>query len=376
MRLVSVEINGFRSVKRPLTLHIDSAITILIGANDHGKTGLLEALRSLNDDRGIGPADENWDLLGKDSTRIAHEFLLEDDEIAATDALIKADHKTEGDTDAAVAIDPLIAPVKVTYVHNMANRVLQVLLDGSEVSESTLREYLLGCRPRVELFTSSDQIMDVVSIDVLDRPEQEFMQGIFRYAGIWDDRRELFSQTPATGRRLERASEEFTAHIREEWRQGEDLTFKFQHAGTNGNQIELLIRDPAVSERFVRPSERSEGFSAFFKLNMRLLARTQINRAHHYLFLFDEPGTALHPAGQVNLQRVFERLATENQIVYATHSLFMINHNRPERAASSARLSRAPLSTKNRIYRIGALSRMRLALFLRAISSSHKPPFF
>jgi len=45
-----------------------------------------------------------------------------------------------------------------------------------------------------------------------------------------------------------------------------------------------------------------------------------------------DPGTALHPAGQVNLQRVFERLAIKNQIVYSTHSLFMINHNRPERS--------------------------------------------
>jgi hypothetical protein len=332
MRLVSVEINGFRSVKRPLTLRIDSAITILIGANDHGKTGLLEALRSLNDDRGIAPADENWDLLGKDSTRIAHEFLLEDEEISTLDVLMELFRKTEGNTDAANVKDPVIAPVRVTYVRTMSNSVMQVLLDGREITESIIRDKLLRLRPRVELFTSSDQVMDMVSIDVLDRPEQEFMQGIFRYAGIWDGRRELFSQTPATARRLERASEEFTARIREEWRQGEDLTFKFQHAGTNGNQIELLIRDPAVSERFVRPSERSEGFSAFFKLNMRLLARTQTNPAHHYLFLFDEPGTALHPAGQVNLQRVFERLATENQIVYATHSLFMINHNRPERS--------------------------------------------
>jgi len=165
----------------------------------------------------------------------------------------------------------------------------------------------------------------------LDDPRQEFMQGIFRYAGIWTSRKGLFKQDPATAKRLEKASEEFTRRIRDEWKQGEDLTFRFQHAGQNGNQIELLIRDPAVSDRFVRPSERSEGFSAFFKLNMRLLARTESNPANKCVFLFDEPGTALHPSGQVNLQRVFERLSKDNQIIYATHSLFMVNHNRPER---------------------------------------------
>jgi hypothetical protein len=61
------------------------------------------------------------------------------------------------------------------------------------------------------------------------------------------------------------------------------------------------------------PCDHQNGFSAF------------------KIHLFDEPGTALHPAGQVNLQRVFERLSLQDQIVYATHSLFMVNHNRPER---------------------------------------------
>jgi predicted ATP-dependent endonuclease of OLD family len=61
-------------------------------------------------------------------------------------------------------------------------------------------------------------------------------------------------------------------------------------------------------------------------LNMRLLSRTESNQANSYIFLFDKPGTALHPAGQVNLQRVFERLSQGNQIVYTTHSVFMVNH--------------------------------------------------
>jgi 5S rRNA maturation endonuclease (ribonuclease M5) len=173
--------------------------------------------------------------------------------------------------------------------------------------------------------------MDAVTLADLDDPEQEFMQGVFRYAAMWDGHETLFRQDPATTRRLERASADFTRKIHEEWRQGENLEFKFQHAGKNGDQIELLISDPAVADRSVRPSERSTGFSAFFTMSMRMLARTEANKANKYLLLFDEPGTSLHPAGQVNLQKVFERLSMKDQIVYATHSLFMINHNRPER---------------------------------------------
>jgi AAA ATPase domain len=192
-------------------------------------------------------------------------------------------------------------------------------------------DYLKKRIPRIELFAPVAQLMDVVTLQQLDQPEQEFMQGIFRYARIWDGHAKLFKQDPATARRLEIASETFTAKIRAEWKQGENLSFRFDHAGQNGNQIELLIRDPAVSNRYVRPSERSAGFSAFFTMSMRMLARTEANPSNRYIFLFDEPGTALHPAGQVNLQRVFERLSLQDQIIYATHSLFMVNHNRPER---------------------------------------------
>lgn len=197
------------------------------------------------------------------------------------------------------------------------------------ISESVT--YLRSCIPRVELFEPVDQIMDAVTLVELEKSDQEFMQGVFRYAGMWEGHETLFRQDPATTRRLERASADFTRKIHEEWKQGENLAFKFQHAGKNGDQIELMIADPAVANRAVRPSERSAGFSAFFTMSMRMLARTEANPANKYLLLFDEPGTSLHPAGQVNLQKVFERLSMKDQIVYATHSLFMINHNRPER---------------------------------------------
>ena len=121
------------------------------------------------------------------------------------------------------------------------------------------RDYLIKSIPRVELFKPVDQIMDSVTLEELDDPEQEFMQGVFRYAGIWDSHESLFKQDPATTRRLEVASTEFTRKIHEEWKQGENLSFKFQHAGKNGDQIEMMISDPAVANRSVRPTNGVPG---------------------------------------------------------------------------------------------------------------------
>jgi predicted ATP-dependent endonuclease of OLD family len=66
-------------------------------------------------------------------------------------------------------------------------------------------------------------------------------------------------------------------------------------------------------------------------MNMALFARKEASPANNYIFIFDEPATALHPHGQVNVQRVFETLSRKNQITYTTHSIFMVNKNFPPR---------------------------------------------
>lgn len=368
MKLKELRIDGFRSVKETVRLLIDPRVTVLIGANDHGKTNLLEGIRALNSDRALKPEDENWDSIGQGKPIIEYDFELDTEEVtevrgmlvkaikaaspsqSAGTVVLTAAASAQGsgaatviaNTDSSISQGPgetlslsnfpeielvPVIPERITFSKGTGQELRQLQFEKYPEIAAHLKKLV----PRVELFAAADQLMDIVTLTQLEDPMQEFMQGIFRYAGIWNERKGLFRQDPATARRLEQASEEFTNRIRQEWKQGENLSFRFQHAGQNGNQIELMIRDPAVSNRFVRPSERSAGFSAFFTMNMRLLARTEANPANKYLFLFDEPGTALHPAGQVNLQKVFERLSQKDQIVYATHSLFMVNHNRPER---------------------------------------------
>ena len=394
MKLKQVRVDGFRSVKEQVRLFIDPKVTILIGANDHGKTTLLDAIRCFNEDRTLTPEDENWDTVNQGKPILEFDFAVDEEESVQLRALahdVAEKEHTQKVADAAASSPaftlgtltpavssglvitgaelPSVAPglivgnlapavasglaitgterpvapprVEWDYVQTplptvikfrkTVGKPLALQLDSFLQKIPEAADYLKKRIPRIELFTPVAQLMDTVTLAQLEQPEQEFMQGIFRYAGIWEGHAKLFKQDPATARRLERASEAFTTRIRGEWKQGENLSFRFQHAGQNGNQIELLIRDPAVSQRYVRPSERSTGFSAFFTMSMRLLARTEANPANRYIFLFDEPGTALHPAGQVNLQKVFERLSQQDQIVYATHSLFMVNHNRPER---------------------------------------------
>ena len=64
---------------------------------------------------------------------------------------------------------------------------------------------------------------------------------------------------------------------------------------------------------------------------MKIIATTNEAKANEYLFLLDEPGLHLHPSGQKDLTHLLENLSHKNQLIYTTHSPFMIDRNHPQR---------------------------------------------
>ena len=79
------------------------------------------------------------------------------------------------------------------------------------------------------------------------------------------------------------------------------------------------------------PKSRSRGFLWYLSFYINFIAATNEARVNEYLFLFDEPGVHLHPSGQKDLTQLFEELCTKNQLIYTTHSPFMINREYPDR---------------------------------------------
>jgi len=339
MKLTKIEIEGFRSVRECQTLHIDPSVTVLIGANDHGKTNLLEAIRCINGDRPFTEKDKNWDTDDPSNVKTTFYFTLDPEEIKEIQELAVAEIKKQpADSTkppAETTKDGIDVPApseleKCILVRSgLAGKFVWLRPGNSILDYKPVLDYMNNHLPRIELFEPvASNIKDSISLAELIKPENEFMQGIFRKAGIWEHKDVIFSQTPRTEKLLSEASQKLTNLIQAEWEQGKELNFVLNH--TAGG-IALRIQDPAVSNTYVLPSQRSSGFTAFFVLHFRLFARQEANPSNRYIFLFDEPGTYLHPKGQVNLVRVFETLSRKNQVVYATHSIFMVNKNEPTR---------------------------------------------
>lgn len=360
MRLTKLHVRGYRSIKGDATLATDDRVTILIGANDHGKSNLLEAIQCLNDDHPIEEDDRNWDLEKLDPVHIKWHFAVtetmidglkkfspppqEPDTAAAAETTTAGEKAEQASGEPATTVtSPVIKPAalpptlpigagkEIVFTRDFATNKVKV----TSVPVPILQEFeenILALRPRVELFESpTGNVVDQVNLSQLETPAFEFMQGIFRLAGLWETRKTIFVQNDTTSRKLDEASGALTKILNDQWNQGKELKWKFEHTGTNGDTIVIKIQDPAIKGRFTRPSLRSSGFRTYFLLSMIVYARSQNTPGNSHIYLFDEPGTYLHPSAQLDLQRSFETIADQAQLVYTTHSLFLISKNYPSR---------------------------------------------
>ena len=69
---------------------------------------------------------------------------------------------------------------------------------------------------------------------------------------------------------------------------------------------------------------RSKGFQWFFSFYLIFLVESEEGHKDAILLL-DEPGLHLHPTAQQELIAFFEKLAETNQLIYTTHSPFLID---------------------------------------------------
>lgn len=335
MRLTRLRIKGFRSIKDEETLVTDERTTILIGANDHGKSNLLAAVLCLNDEQQLKADDRNWDLEPSAPVEISWHFAADSEELQKLSSLGPPLISDEGgDSNFDEKVNPVFArngDREVVFSRDLTSNKVRVV-SVPELVAVAQENNVLALRPKVELFESpSGNVVDQVTRAQLETPAFEFMQGIFRLAGLWPARDSIFAQNDTTSRRLKEASIVLTKILNDQWNQGKDLKWIFEHTGTNGDTIVIKIEDPAIKGRYTRPSLRSSGFKTYFLLSMIIYARSQNKPSDSNIYLFDEPGTYLHPSAQLDLQRSFEAIADQAQLLYTTHSLFLISKNYPSR---------------------------------------------
>lgn len=92
----------------------------------------------------------------------------------------------------------------------------------------------------------------------------------------------------------------------------------------DGDYFRIWIADDRRPGVKIELEGRSKGFQWFFSFYLVFLVESDEGHKDAVLLL-DEPGLHLHPTAQQQLISFFERLAEKNQLIYTTHSPFLID---------------------------------------------------
>lgn len=92
------------------------------------------------------------------------------------------------------------------------------------------------------------------------------------------------------------------------------------------NTLNLYIYDQGSNVDFL-PSQRSSGFQWFLSFFFAINAVKE----EQNIILIDEPGPYLHPKAQKDVLKALEVITESNQIVFTTHSPYLIDPNNLER---------------------------------------------
>lgn len=137
-----------------------------------------------------------------------------------------------------------------------------------------------------------------------------------------DEKRRILEDTKKRQILLESASDDFTKKFNNWWQQETEYKFKFE---ADGHSFRIKVADN-IRPTSLELSSRSSGLQWFFSFFLVFLVESQ-GLHKNAILLLDEPGVTLHPNAQKQLYLFFDNLAKTNQLLYTTHSPFMINSN-------------------------------------------------
>ena len=178
-----------------------------------------------------------------------------------------------------------------------------------------LQDYLHGVK--------SSTSENVEYVEEFDRVET--VRNLFYLAELELDKLEEYQNSPSKLiKLLNQASKKLTSRLNPAWK-GEPIHVELRF--NPGNIMSVVIsdvhRDGTITNTGLL-NRRAEGFKWTFSFIINFAAETQRSELKEAILLLDEPARNLHPTQQRGIADMLKNLAGTNQVLYATHSPFMI----------------------------------------------------
>ncbi|MBN1466370.1 AAA family ATPase [candidate division KSB1 bacterium] len=314
MVIKSVYVRAFKSIYE-MTLSINQKINVLIGANESGKTNVLKAIEAFRADV---PFDSSL------TCQYSNNYYMG----KCPEIAIEFSGITKENRQKLVHISDVFKDVESFQIRRDAPELTDYhLIIGDREIDNMNMTQLLKILPKIIYFSNIPLLKNKVDYDSLISSSAAFLteKNLLKIGGIEDY--ELLFEDSSRGRRAaEEASRIISEQIRRVWSQEDTIEIKLN---VNGRVLYIDFADSTTV--LDTPESRSLGFRWYLSFYVNFISQTFEGRSNEYIFLIDEPGIHLHPAGQKDLIQVLEDLSIKNQLIYTTHSPFLIDRNHPDR---------------------------------------------
>lgn len=375
MKITKIKIENFKSIGETKNVfYPEKNVSVIIGKNESGKSNLLDCLNSL-DFFTISRFGKYKNKLNNKNSQIGLTVVFNEKEIENFDPLISKESYFEfKDNDfptiqggLADFISEKIDPIKAFLLefartlggisndsrkslteyfsanfntdvtkHKQRIQTIKGYLDNKsltienrdEVLEKlvTYEKYVEGIQSLLPIFFKFDEL-ELASSYTIDEfkkniSQKNIVNTLFKSAGIeLNDVVTAASSTDAGEKQIyqEGISEKIKALSNEFSRfyQREQVSIKINF---ETNKFHILVD---TSRRPMYVSERSNGLRWYLNLFIQLKEQNLLDK--NVILLIDEPGVCLHIDAQAKLVELFNDFGSKNQILYTTHSPFMID---------------------------------------------------
>ena len=241
-------------------------------------------------------------------------------------------------------LDELIASYKEEEITKCLESMREYFANEWKWSKDPLAEYVFRVyiKPKLPKFLYYDEYYSLPSRiciqdlenDKLKDEEQKTAKALFDLADIKTSELIDADDFEDFKAELEATQASITDELFEFWSTNQNLDIQFdidkiEKAGPQQNKrIVEHVLDIRVRNNRTKVSlplrNRSKGFNWFFSF-LVWFKRIQEDQASNYIILLDEPGLNLHATAQADLLQFIESLTDDYQIVFTTHSPFMVD---------------------------------------------------
>jgi len=223
---------------------------------------------------------------------------------------------------------------------DITKNVKKILIDNTEID--ALKNFIGdNLHPRFVYFSDYKKILGNINLsEYIKESENEASAGIEYIEGF--DRAETvrnllylaeldieklegFKSSPSKLIKfLNTASKNLTQRLNPSWK-GEAINVELRL--NPGNILSVVLSDVHKDGTITNTgllNRRAEGFKWTFSFIVNFAAETQRSELKEAILLLDEPARNLHPTQQAGISDLLKNLAGSNQVLYATHSPFMI----------------------------------------------------